>query len=204
MNSWDIAGNAEKEDLLLFPLYSFVCLYYFFLFLFVALLRFLFLLLFFGGGGWAGVLFFFFFSFFYSLFVKAQSAELVAVKLCTLWIVSNSYNSSFSSAVDQPCLDPQSTCCQELGGAAQVFCCSPQLVGGRLILWPWLVSVATRWDSPGGCGGLSVPLPCNHRVQSPWCQFAWGALAGQCPVGNLNIVVCSCLAVWLTGSVQGL
>ena len=35
-----------------------------------------------------------------------------------------------SSAVDQPCLDPQSTCCQELGGAAQVFHRSPQLVGG--------------------------------------------------------------------------
>ena len=35
-----------------------------------------------------------------------------------------------SSAVDQPCLDPQSTCCQELGGAAQVFRRSPQLVGG--------------------------------------------------------------------------
>ena len=37
---------------------------------------------------------------------------------------------SSSSAVDQPCLDPQSTCCQELGGAAQVFRSSPQLVGG--------------------------------------------------------------------------
>ena len=35
-----------------------------------------------------------------------------------------------SSAIDQPCLDPQSTCCQELGGAAQVFRHSPQLVGG--------------------------------------------------------------------------
>ena len=35
-----------------------------------------------------------------------------------------------SSTVDQPCLDPQSTCCQELGGAAQVFGCSQQLVGG--------------------------------------------------------------------------
>ena len=37
---------------------------------------------------------------------------------------------SSSSVVDQPCLDPQSTCCQELGGAAQVFRRSPQLVGG--------------------------------------------------------------------------
>ena len=34
-----------------------------------------------------------------------------------------------SSAVDQPCLHPQSTCCQEFGGAAQVFRRSPQLVG---------------------------------------------------------------------------
>ena len=40
-----------------------------------------------------------------------------------------------SSAVNQPCLDPQSTSHQELGGAAQVFCCSPQL-GGWLILRP--------------------------------------------------------------------
>ena len=27
------------------------------------------------------------------------------------------------------------------------------------------VSVAARWDSPGGCGGPSVPLLCNRRVQ---------------------------------------
>ena len=29
------------------------------------------------------------------------------------------------------------------------------------------VSVSARWDSPGGCGGSSVPLLSNHRVQSP-------------------------------------
>ena len=34
-----------------------------------------------------------------------------------------------SSAVHQPCLDPQSTFCQDLGGAAQVFRRSPQLGG---------------------------------------------------------------------------
>ena len=51
----------------------------------------------------------------------------------------DSASSSSSSAVDQPCLDPQSTCCQELGGAAQVFRRSPQLVGGWLILRPELV-----------------------------------------------------------------
>ena len=44
--------------------------------------------------------------------------------------------SSSSSAVDQPCLDPQSTCCHELGGAAQVFRRSPQLVSGWLTLRP--------------------------------------------------------------------
>ena len=27
-------------------------------------------------------------------------------------------------------------------------------------------SVSTRWDSPGGCGGLSVLLLCNRRVHS--------------------------------------
>ena len=36
---------------------------------------------------------------------------------------------SSSSTVDQLCLDPQSTCCQELGGVAQVFRSSTQLVG---------------------------------------------------------------------------
>ena len=40
-----------------------------------------------------------------------------------------SSSSPSSSAVDQPCLDPQSTCCQELGGVAKVFCRSPQLAG---------------------------------------------------------------------------
>ena len=44
--------------------------------------------------------------------------------------------SSSSSAVDQPYLDPQSTCCHELGGAAQVFRRSPQLVSGWLTLRP--------------------------------------------------------------------
>ena len=29
------------------------------------------------------------------------------------------------------------------------------------------VSVSARRDSPGGCGGPSVPLLCNRRVQSP-------------------------------------
>ena len=43
---------------------------------------------------------------------------------------------SSSSAVHQPCLDLQSMCCQELGGAAQVFRRPPQLVGGWLILRP--------------------------------------------------------------------
>ena len=59
--------------------------------------------------------------------------------LCVICSVDNTdmtqmdYNTVlilFFSAVDQPCIDPQSTCCQELGGVAQVCCCSLQLVGG--------------------------------------------------------------------------
>ena len=104
-------------------------------------------------------------------------------------------NKTSSSVVDQPCLDPQPTCCQELGGAAQVFfffCgrsavlrpsahmlpgigwCGTGLPPFPTACW-WLthpvaitgVSVSTRWDSPGGCGGPSVPLLYNRRVQSP-------------------------------------
>ena len=83
--------------------------------------------------------------------------------------------SSSSSAVYQPCLDPQSTCCRELGGAAQVFFffCGLSAVlrpsvhilpgigrcGAGLQPFPiawWLthpaaitgVSVSARWDSP--------------------------------------------------------
>ena len=41
------------------------------------------------------------------------------------------------------------------------------------------VSVSARWDSPGGCGGSSVLLLCNRRVQSLWCQFSSGVLAGH-------------------------
>ena len=50
------------------------------------------------------------------------------------------------------------------------------------------VSVSARWDSPGGCGGPSVPLLCNCRVQRPWCQFASGALAGQSVLFTANDV----------------
>ena len=71
-----------------------------------------------------------------------------------------------SSVVDQPSLDPQSTCCQELGGAAQVFRCSHSLlVVDSSCGHNWCLCSA-RWDSPGGCGGSSVPLLCNRTVQS--------------------------------------
>ena len=40
------------------------------------------------------------------------------------------------------------------------------------------VSVAARWKCLGECSWPSVPLLCNCRVQSPWCQFASGALVG--------------------------
>ena len=109
---------------------------------------------------------------------------------------------SSSSAVNQPCLDPQSTCCQELGGAEQVFffCGQPALLRPPVHMLPgigwcgtglppfptacwWLthpaattgVSVSARWDSPGGCGGL-------------FCFFA----IAECRVHDANLLqVCS-------------
>ena len=112
------------------------------------------------------------------------------------WVVWPWSSSSSSFAVDQPCLDPQSTCCHELGGVAQVFFfffCGRSAVlkpsvhmlpgtgwcGSGLLLFPtacwWLthpvaitgVSVSARWNSPGGCGGPSVLLLYNRKVQSP-------------------------------------
>ena len=41
------------------------------------------------------------------------------------------------------------------------------------------VSVSARWNRPGGCGGPSVLLLCDRRVQSPWCQFASGVFTGH-------------------------
>ena len=84
--------------------------------------------------------------------------------------------SSFSSAVNQQCLDSQWTCCQELGSVAKVFCCSPQLVGGWHPVAITGVSITSRGNSPGGCGGPSDLLLCNHKGQSMWCQFT-GALS---------------------------
>ena len=46
---------------------------------------------------------------------------------------SHVHTRGLGTVVDQPCLDPQFTCCQELDGASQVFRRSPQLVGGCLI-----------------------------------------------------------------------
>ena len=43
------------------------------------------------------------------------------IYLSLVYGMSQQEKAGFSSAVDQPCLDPQSTCWQELGGAAQVF-----------------------------------------------------------------------------------
>ena len=65
-------------------------------------------------------------------------AQTLSLHVARNWVVRprSSSSSSSSSVVDQPCSDPQYTCCQVLGGAAQVFCHSPQLVGGWLILQP--------------------------------------------------------------------
>ena len=59
----------------------------------------------------------------------------------------------------------------------RIGCCGAGLPLFPTTCW-WLthpaaitgVSVSTGWDSPGGCGGPSVPLLCNCRVQSPWCE----------------------------------
>ena len=70
-----------------------------------------------------------------------------------------------SSAVSQPCLDPQSTLLPGIGW------CGAGLPPSPTACW-WLthpaaitgVSVSAGWDSPGGCGGPSVLLVCNRRV----------------------------------------
>ena len=107
--------------------------------------------------------------------------------------------SSSSSAVDQPCLDPQSTCCQELGGVAQVFFffCGRSAVlrpsvnmllgirwcGAGLPPFPtacwWLihpaaitgVSVSARWNSCGGYGGPSASLQ-SQNAESMMPSFS--------------------------------
>ena len=56
------------------------------------------------------------------------------------------------------------------------------------------VSVTARRNSPGGCGGPSVLLLCNRRVQSIIPNRIRCACRLQCAVRNQNIVVCSCLA----------
>ena len=109
-----------------------------------------------------------------------------------------------SSAVGQPCLDPQSTCCQELGGAVQVFRRSPQLVGvdsscghnwclcfrqmGQSWRMWWIVCSASL-QSQSAESVMPVRFRCARRP--------------QCPVRNLNIVVCSCLARGLIESAEG-
>ena len=73
---------------------------------------------------------------------------------------------SSSSAVDQ--LRPSVHMLPEIGW------CGTGLPPFPTACW-WLthpaaitgVSVSARWDSPGGCGGSSVPFLCNRRVQSP-------------------------------------
>ena len=155
---------------------------------------------------------------------RSSSSSVVSQPCLTLsphvarnWVVwhGSSSSSSLSSAVGQPCLDPQSTCCQELNGVAWVFfffCsqsaglrpsvhmlpgnwwCGTDLPPFPTTCW-WLthpasitgVSVSARWNSPWGCGGPSVLLLCNHRVQSPWCQFALCVLAGYCLLGRESL-----------------
>ena len=53
---------------------------------------------------------------------SSSSAYTLSPHVARNWVVRHRpSSSSSSSAVDQPCLDPQSTCCQGLGGATQAF-----------------------------------------------------------------------------------
>ena len=129
------------------------------------------------------IFFFFFFSFLFFFF----------------------FSSSSSSAIDQPWLDPQSTCCQELGGAPEVFGRSPQLVGGDSTYGHnWCLCCHHMEQSR-----RMWRTVCSASLQSQSAEFMMPvrfrcARRPQCPVRNLNIVVCSCLAGRLTGSVEGL
>ena len=135
--------------------------------------------------------------------------------------------------MDQPCSDPQSTCCQELGGAAQVFFfffCGPSAVlrpsvhmlpgtgwrGAGLPLFPtacwWLthlaattgVSLSARWNSPEVWWTVCSTSLQSQRAESMMPIRLRCACRPKCPVHNLHIVVCSCLARWLIGSVDAL
>ena len=83
---------------------------------------------------------------------------------------------------------------------------SPQLVGVDLSCSITGVFVATRWNNLGGYGGPSVLLLFGELqiAESMMPVHFRCTRTLQCPVHNLNVVVCSCLARWLIGSVEGL
>ena len=57
------------------------------------------------------------------------------------------------------------------------------------------VSVAATGNSLRGYGSLSVLLLCNHRVQSPWSQFASGAVTVSCTQPECSGLLTSCQTV---------
>ena len=118
----------------------------------------------------------------------------IRMRLPVRWLFS-------SSAVDQPCLDPQSTCCQGRRSSAvphsllvvdsscsHNWCLCFHQMGQSWRMW-WTVCSASL-QSQSAESMMPVRLRCAHRP--------------KCPVRNLHIVVCSCHARRLIGSVQWL
>ena len=93
-----------------------------------------------------------------------------------------------------------------------IFVKKLQLQGASLqaptfqLTFPFLIpmpAVAARWNSPGRCGGPSVLLLCSHLSAESMMPIRFRcACRLQCPVCSLNLVMCSCLARWLIGSVE--
>ena len=112
-------------------------------------------------------------------------------------------HTSSLSEVDQPCLDLQTTCCKVVRrrsfsvphsllvvdlscGHHWCLCCRQMEQSWRM----WWTVFSTSLQSQSAESIMPIHFRCVHRP--------------QCPVHNLNIVVCSCLARWLIGSVEEL
>ena len=119
-----------------------------------------------------------------------------------------------SSAVDQQCIDPQSTCCQELGGAAQVFRRSPQLVDGHNWClccrqmgqsWrTWWTVCSASLQSQRAESMMPTRFRCARRPQCPVCSLNNSGLLMSCQTvdwvawGLIQVLLCSTTALVMT------
>ena len=90
-----------------------------------------------------------------------------------------------SSAVDQPCLDPQSTCCQELGGVAQVFffCSRSAMLRPLVHMLPGI-----GWY---GAGLLLLLQSISHaKTLSPHVARNWVVRCRSSSSSSFSVVVC--------------